>query len=106
MKPVLLIITVCLIIFTCSVCSSSYVQQHTTIKKIMGDGILQSLDDEKNSRYEHFSIPIGSTNNKLTFSENGKVYVQIQNSNQTFDISGLQQVHRLNDLKIFLQQSR
>jgi len=78
--------------------------QHKTLDNIMGDGIL--LEDEKNNDCEHFSVSIGTTHDNVAFKENGKVYVQFSNSGQTFDITELQQLHRLSDLKKIMQGAK
>jgi hypothetical protein len=99
MKTFISIIIVGLGIFCLSVYKPPSMYQHKTLDNIMGDGILQSLEDEKNSDCGYFSVSPGTMHDNVEFKENGKVYVQLSNSRQTFDITELQQLHRLCNFK-------
>ena len=70
----------------------------------MGDGIVERIEDEKNSSCACFNIPISNSGSSVVFREDGKVYVRLNNGEQTFDITEVQQLHRLEDLKNFMQQ--
>lgn len=106
MKIFISIIIVCLVIFSLFVCKSPAMQQHKTLEKIMAEGIMQSLEDDKNSDLEYFTVSIGNNNDSVKFKEGGKVYVQLSNSKQSFDITLLHQQHRLCGLKNFMQLAR
>ena len=104
MKTFISIKIVCLAFFL-SVCLP-VIQKHNTLEKLMADGIMQSLEDDKNSDLEYFTVSIGNNNDSVKFKEDGKVYVQLGNSIQTFNITQLHQQHRLCGLKNFMQLAK
>ncbi len=81
-------------------CKSSREEPKQTLEKVLGKGIVQHFDEKnQDSETDYFTAPMGTTNDKIEFKEDGKVYVQLGISKQTFDITQLHQLHRLCDLK-------
>jgi len=102
----LIITTICVIIIFFAGLIRTFFAPHETLDKVMGDGIVQRLEDEKNSSCACFNIPISNSNSSVVFREDGKVYVRLNSGAQTFDITEVQQLHRLEDLKNFMQQRK
>ena len=99
----LIILSICVGTFCFSDLVTAIFPHHETLNQIMGDGINEHLENRKNTRCEYFSVPVNNSSDIL-FREDGKVYVGLNKDDQTFDITELQQLHRLEDLKNFIQQ--
>ena len=78
-----------------------------TLQEVLCNGILQHFDEMNHyAETDKFISFIGNTNDKVEFKENGEVYLQLFKNNQVFDITQLQQQHRLSGLKNFMQKVR
>ena len=106
MKLFISIIIIGLLILSLAMNNSSDSYPGKSINTIMGDGILQSIEEVKKTDCEHFIVPIGNTNNNVAFRNDGTVHVQMGSSKQTFDITELQQMHRLCDMAKLIQKPR
>lgn len=75
-----------------------------SLEKNVCTGIVQHLDELNHEpERDRLISPVGSTDNKVEFKENGEVYLQLKN-NQVFNITQLQQQHRLSGLKSFIKE--
>ena len=103
MKIFISIIAISLLVLLVVMNKSREVQ---TMNTAMADGILQSIEEAKKTDCEHFNVPIQGTNNSVAFSNDGTVSVHIGNSEQTFEVTSIQQMHRFYDLHKLLQSPR
>jgi hypothetical protein len=87
-------------------CGSSR-EEPKQMEKGLAKAIVQHFNEKNHDAVpDYFTVPIGITNDKIEFKEDGKVYVQLGSSKQTFDITQLHQLHRLCDLKKIIQMAR
>lgn len=78
-----------------------------TLEEELGHGILQHFNEmNQDAETDEFISFIGNTNDKVKFKESGEVYLQLFKNKQVFDITQLQQEHRLSGLKNFMQKRR
>jgi hypothetical protein len=103
MKIFISIIAIALLILLVVMNKSREVQ---TMNTAIADGILQSIEESKKTDCEHFIVPIKGTNNNVAFRDDGTVFVHIGNSEQTFEVTSIQQMHRFYDLHKLLQSPR
>ena len=78
-----------------------------TLEEIMCKGIVQHFTGiDQQAETGKFVSSIGNTNDKVEFKENGKVDLLLFKDNQVFDITRLQQQHRLSGLKALMQKAK
>lgn len=102
MKKIFFILVSVIVITCIHSCKPSGKKLKQTLEKEQGKRIVQHLHgNNQDVRPDYFTVPIGTTHNNIDFKEDGKIYVQLGNSNQTFDITQLHQNYRLCGLKKF-----
>ena len=99
----LIILSICLGTFCFADLVKSIFPQNETLNQIMGDGIIERLEKQKDSGSEYFSTTVNNSSDIL-FREDGKVYLRLKKTEQTFDITEVQQLHRLEEFKNFIQE--
>jgi hypothetical protein len=77
------------------------------LEEALGHGILQHFNEtNENDETYRFVSSIGTTDNTVEFKEHGEVYLRLSKDNQVFEITQLQQNHRLCGLKNLIQHMR
>jgi hypothetical protein len=78
-----------------------------TLEEMMCKGIVQRFNEmDQQAETDKFISSIGNTNDKVEFKENGEVDLLLFKNTQVFDITQLQQQHRLSGLKKFMQKAK
>ena len=93
----------CMVIIFYTACTSPTIHENNRLSSNMQSGILKSVEEPRALEIQNFTIPVGATKNNIIFDEDGTVYVRLDKSGQIFNITGLQQTHRLNDIKKMAQ---
>ena len=97
-----------IIMFVLQNCKSSGKATLTqTLEETLCNGILQHFNDiNRDTEIGRFVTSIGNTDDKVEFKEYGEVCLRLSKGHQVFDITQLQQNHRLCGLKNLMQHMR
>lgn len=107
MNIILFSVNVTIISFALNSCKASSEKVKQSLEKVPGKGTITHFDvNNQIAIPDSFIIPIEITNDNIIFSRDGKVYVQLKNGHQKFDITQLHQQHRLTGLKSFMQLAK